>query len=221
VEVFDMGNTEDAYGVFSYAREDEEDGIGAGFERKGSVLCFWQDRFYVCVAAEQRDEDPAAFLDEVARGVSGSLPPPGGRPALMTTLPTEERVPFSDRFFHTHQSLNYHHYLARENVLLLTRETDVALARFQPGSTYLLVINYGNEGDASEALSSFRGFLSPTSDPGTTNLEKAETVASDGGMWASSSRQGRFVVAVLEAASEQMANELRMAALANLTHLPE
>ncbi|MCJ7628218.1 MAG: hypothetical protein MUO50_07495, partial [Longimicrobiales bacterium] len=29
VELFDMGNPEDAFGVFSYAREQEEAGIGA------------------------------------------------------------------------------------------------------------------------------------------------------------------------------------------------
>jgi hypothetical protein len=226
VEVFDMGNAEDAFGVFSYAREDEEEGIGAGFERKGSVLCFWQDRFYVCVAAEQRDEDPEAVLGEVARGVSGSLPAPGSRPALMSTLPEEGRIAYSDRFFHTHQSLNYQHYLARENVLQLTPETDAALARFQPGSTYLLVINYENEGDASAALSSFRAFLAQDSVTrgGAAAGESAEsgvpeTVANQDGSWASTSQRGSFVVAVLAATSEEVANELRAAALVNITQL--
>ena len=225
VEVFDMGKPEDAYGVFSYAREDEEDGIGAGFERKGSVLCFWQDRFYVCVAAEQRDENPGAVLGEVARGISVGLPAPGGKPALMETLPAEGRVPFSDRFFHTHQSLNYHHYLARENVLLLSPETDVALARFRPGSTYLLVIDYQNEDDASEALASFRGFLaqeasaSQASESGAS--EAPETVPFGEGKWTSSIRRSRFVIAVLDATSEEMAEKIRLAALSKLAQLPE
>ena len=209
VEVFDMGNAEDAFGVFSYAREQEEEGIGAGFERKGSVLCFWQDRFYVCVAAEQRDADPEAVLGEVARGISETLPAPGPRPALMTALPSEGLVPFSDRFFHTHQSLNYHYYLVRENVLNLTSETDVVLARYRPGSTYLLVIRYEEEGDASAALSSYRAAILPGS-------ESMETVATEEGLYTSSSHQARFVVVVLDAGSEDEANGLRMAALENL-----
>jgi len=187
---------------------------GAGFERKGSVLCFWQDRFYVCVAAEQRDADPGALLSEVAEGISGKLPPPGNRPALVTALPSEGRVPFSDRFFHTHQSLNYHYYLVRENVLNLTPETDVVLARYQPGSTYLLVIRYESEAGASAALSSFRDQIVPGS-------RTAVTVARENGAFVSSIHRGRFVVVVLDAMSEVDADQLRSAALENLTQLAQ
>jgi hypothetical protein len=222
VEVFDMGNPEDAFGVFSYAREEEEEGIGAGFERKGSVLCFWQNRFYVCVAAEQRDEDPGAALGEMARGISDGLPTPGEKPALISALPTEGRIPFSDRFFHTHQSLNYHHYLARQNVLQLTSETDVALARFHPGSTYLLVIGYETDRDAEAALSSLRDFLGQgPEDTEGVGANAPETVASGTETWASSSQQGRFVVAVLDAISEETADAIRAAAADNVARLPQ
>ena len=214
VELFDMGNPADAFGVFSDAREQEEAGIGAGFERKGSVLCFWQDRFYVCVAAEQRDPDPGAALGEIASGISENLPAPGSRPALVTALPSKGRVPFSDRFFHTHQSLNYHYYLVRENVLNLTPATDVVLARYQPGSTYLLVIRYEQEGDASAALSSFRDQIAPGSG-------SRETAAMEGGTYVSSSQEGRFLVVVLDAVSAGAADELRLAALESLTQLTQ
>jgi len=213
VELFDRGNPEDAFGVFSYAREHEEDGIGAGFERKGSVLCFWQNRYFVCVAADQRDPDPGAVLAAIARGISAALPKAGDRPLLMATLPSEGRIPFSDRFFHNHQSLNYHHYLARENVLNLTPETDVALARYRPGSTYLLVVSYEDESEASAALSSFRSQIAPAS-------AGAETVRTEGGGFLSSGQQGQFLVVVLDAISEDAADELRTAALANLTQSP-
>jgi len=214
VELFDMGNPEDAFGVFSYAREDEEDGIGAGFERKGTVLCFWQNRYYVCVAADQREPDPGNALTEIARGISAALPLSGERPLLMGTLPSEGRIPFSDRFFHNHQSLNYHHYLARENVLNLSPETDVALARYHPGFTYLLVIGYADESEASEALSSFRIQLAPSP-------EGVSTVAAEKGGFHSSGQMGRFLVVVLDAESEVVAEQLRTATSANLTRLPE
>jgi len=44
VELFDMGTPDDAYGVFSYGREQEETGIGGGYELRSSVLSFWQNR---------------------------------------------------------------------------------------------------------------------------------------------------------------------------------
>jgi hypothetical protein len=132
----------------------------------------------------------------------------------MTVLPSEGRVPFSDRFFHTHQSLNYHYYLVRENVLNLTPDTDVILARYQPGSTYLLVIRYESEGDAAAALSSFRAQIVPGSGA-------AETVARENGSFLSSSHEDRFVVVVLDAVSEGAADELRSAALEKLTQLAQ
>ena len=212
VELFDMGNAEDAYGVFSYAREQEELGIGAGFERRGSILCFWQDRYYVCVAAEERADDTGALLEEIARGVSQQLPAPGTPPPLVGVLPSEGLIPYSDRLFHLHQTLNYNYYLVRENVLNLSPDTDALMARYQPGSTYLLVINYPNEGAAADALSSFRSLILP--DAGST-----ETVEREEGKFTTSAQQDRFVVVVLDAASTEAAEGLRQAALDNLTSL--
>jgi len=212
VELFDMGNAEDAYGVFSYAREQEEVGIGGGFERRGSVLCFWQDRYYVCVAAEQRADDTGDLLEEIARGVSAQLPPAGERPPLVSMLPSEGLIPHSDRFFHLHQTLNYNYYLVRDNVLNLTPDTDALLARYRPGSTYLVIIEYADEGAAGAALSSFREQILP--DAGS-----AETVEREEGMFTTIAQQVRFVVVVLDAASESAADGLRQATLENLTAL--
>jgi hypothetical protein len=209
VELFDMGTEEDAFGVFSYAREEEEEGIGGGFERKGSILCFWQSRFYVCVAAEQREPDPGPDLEEVARGISETLPPSGEPPSLLGALPAEGLVPFSDRFFHLHQSLNYHYYLVRENILNLSPDTDAVLARYQPGPTYLLLVEYGSEADAVQALDSFRAAVTPAAS-GT------ETTASVDGTFVSSDQAGRHLVLVLEAPSRETASGILEAALTKL-----
>lgn len=209
VELFDMGNAEDAYGVFSYAREQEEVGIGGGFERRGSILCFWQDRYYVCVAAEQRADDTGDLLLEIARGVSAQLPPAGERPPLVGMLPSEGLIPYSDRFFHLHQTLNYNYYLVRENVLGLSSDTDAIMARYEPGSTYLVIIEYADVAAAGVALSSFREQILP--DAGS-----AETVEREEGKFTSAGQHERFVVVVLDAASEAAGHSLRRAALANL-----
>jgi len=212
VELFDMGSTEDAFGVFSFAREQEAEGIGSAYERKGSILCFWQDRFYLCVAAEQGTPDPEGVLEEVARGISQVLPAPADRPTLVTILPPEGLVPFSDRFFHTHQSLNYHYYLVRENVLNLTQETSAVLALYQPGPSYLLVIEYEDEGDAASAVYGFR-------EQYLLGSSEAETVTTPDGKLVSSHQHDRFVVVVLDAASESAAEDLRQAAVENLRQL--
>jgi hypothetical protein len=212
IEIFDMGNAADAYGVFSYAREQEEPGIGGGYERKGSVLCFWQDRYYVCVAAEQLAPDDETVLERLAGRISQVLPPTPAPPALLQALPDEGRVAFSERFFHLHQSLNYHHYLARENVLELNPNTDAVLARYRPGTAYVIVISYPEAVDASRALSSFRGAIMP-------DAGNAETVETEPAMFNSVGRHHRFVVVVLNATTAATADGLRRAAIERLTQL--
>jgi hypothetical protein len=214
VELFDMGNAADAYGVFSYAREQEEPGIGGGYEHKGRVLCFWQDRFYVCVSSEESTTRSEGVLVDFARTVSQHLPPASDPPDLVALLPAEGRVPFSERFFHLHQSLNYHYYLARDNLLNLSTETDAALARYDPGATYLLVVRYESERAAVAALSSFRQqYLPEAGGP--------EPVETENGKFVSQRSHDRFVAVVLDADSEIAANSLLEAVVAKIAGSPD
>jgi hypothetical protein len=214
VELFDMGNAADAYGVFSYAREQEQPGIGGGYEQKGRVLCFWQDRFYVCVASEERTAESDRALLEVARAISERLPAPSDPPDLIGLLPDEGLVPFSQRFFHLHQSLNYHYYLARENILNLSAETDAVLARYVPGSTYLLLIRYPTANDAAAAAASFeQQYLT---DAGDSRMAQTEN-----GKFTAYGSQSRFVIVVLDAETESAATDLLQATMGGLPPSPE
>ena len=198
VELFDMGTPADAYGVFSYAREQEESGIGGGYEQRGRVLCFWQDRYYVCVVSEERSADSGRVLSEVAKAISENLPPAADPPQLVALLPSEGLVASSERFFHLHQSLNYHYYLARENILNLSPETDAVLARYAPGSTYLLLIRYPGDEEAAAAVSSFKqAYL--------TDAGEAQAVETENGKFVSYRNRDGFVVVVLDADSETAA----------------
>ncbi|UCG85516.1 MAG: hypothetical protein JSW71_16505 [Gemmatimonadota bacterium] len=209
VELFDMGNPADAYGVFSYSREREEAGIGGGYEHRGSVLCFWQNRFYVCVASEPGTAGSDQALVDVARAVSAELPPGSDRPNLVRLLPSEGLVPLSERFFHLHPTLNYHYYVARENLLNLNIGTNVALGRYQPGDTYLLIVSYENESAATNARLSFRrGYL-----PGSGS---SRVVATENGRFVSLLSYSRFVVVVLDAESADQADRLAQDAVNRL-----
>lgn len=216
VELFDMGKPADAYGVFSYAREQEQAGIGGGYEQRGRVLCFWQDRYYVCVAADARsvDSDQAPHLLEVARAISERLPDAAEPPDLLALLPDEGLVAYSERYFHLHQSLNYHYYLARENVLNLSDATDAVLARYAPGSTYLLLIRYPAASEAAEAAASFeRQYLT---DAGDSSVAQTEN-----GKFTAYGSQDRFVIVVLDAESEGAAAGLLQATIDGLSQSPE
>ena len=214
VELFDMGNPADAYGVFSYAREQEQSGIGGGYEQKGRVLCFWQDRYYVCVASDERTAESDRALQEAARAISERLPPASEPPALVGLLPSEGLVPFSQRFFHLHQSLNYQYYLARENILDLSLETDAVLARYAPGSTYVLLVRYPDSSDATAAIASFERQYLPDSGG-------RPAVRTENDKFVSYGSRDRYVAVVLDAESETAAVELLRATLDRLPQSPQ
>ncbi len=200
-EVFDMGSAEDAYGVFSYARESEERGIGRAYEYRGSVLCFWQDRYYVCVTCYEQTEDTREVLLTLAREISDRLPDEGQRPALISVLPEEKMVRHSERYFHLHSSLNYHYFVARENLLKMSPDIRAVMARYAPGTTHLLCVEYPDASTADEGYSGFmRGYL-----PEAENQKPVET---EDGLWTSARLQDCLVVVVFDATSSEHADLL-------------
>lgn len=201
IELFDMGSDADAYGVFSYGREREESGIGGGYELRGSVLSFWQNRFYVCVSIEKSDASTGELLLSAARTVSQRLPQESVRPFLVDLLPSDSLVPYSDRYCHRHQALNYHYYLARENVLHLDSTTNAVLARYRPGSTLLLLVEYPDVVKASSANASFRQTI-------LSGAESTEPTALASGKFASCEQVGRYLIIVIESPSVQSALNL-------------
>jgi hypothetical protein len=201
VELFDMGTDADAYGAFSYAREDEQSGLGGGYERRGSVLCFWQNRYYCCVVMESSEEASSGDLEKVSRAISGKLPASSERPTLVAALPDEGRIVHSDRFFHLQAALNYNYYLARDNILHLSSNTNCVLARYEPGRTYLLIVEYANADEATTALESFRESYLP-------DAGGAEVIQIENGKFAGSRQTGRFVAVVLDAVAENDATRL-------------
>jgi len=209
-EIFDMSVPEDAYGVFSYARESEEPGIGQAFEYRGSVLCFWQDRYYVCVTCYEQTDETSEILPALAREISKRLPDEGKRLDLVNILPEEGKLLHSERFFHLHSSLNYHFFIARENLLNMSPDTRAALARYSPGSACLLCVQYPDAEQAGAAYRSFvEGYL--------PEFEGAAPVRIEDGKWAAAEVNDRYVTAVFEVATESQARQFLEQIKANLT----
>ncbi len=201
VEIFDMDSPEDAYGVFSYTRESEESGIGGGYEQRGSVLCFWQNRYYVCVAAYESTDDTRQAVTMLARSIAQQLPPSGRIPRLIGLLPQEGMIEHTQRFFHIHASLNYHYFLAEQNILKLSESTNAVLGVYEPGTTYLLCVEYPTAQEAREAYSSFvENYLPEAAETGVAMVDVDK--------WVCASKRGRYVVITFDAASRDRSTML-------------
>lgn len=201
VEIFDMGFSEDAYGVFSYGRETEQSGIGGGYEYRGSLLSFWQDRYYVCLLADKKTEESEKALFTLAKEISRQLPQSSLQPELISYLPTENLTKHSVRFLRTFAALNYFYFLAEENILNMNLDTEAALAEYAPDNMFLLLVHYNSRTLSDSAKISFtNNFLPKAGDNGVAQIEN--------GRWVAVEKFHEYIIVVFDAMTEAKAREL-------------
>lgn len=196
-EVFDMGKPEDAYGVFTYARQEEREGLGQAYERRGGTTCYWQDRYFVCAATYEQNSEARDAVDQIARSIDQQLPQEGQVPELVQSLPDSGLVSNSVRYFHLHSVLNYHYYLARDNILNLSEKTEAVLAEYEHPEGLALVIRYPTPSQARDAHQSFVTWY--------LDGDETSTQQEDTGQWIAHQHSGRLVTIVFSVPTQDAA----------------
>jgi hypothetical protein len=158
-DIFDMGSSRNAYGVFTHDLEGEEPGIGQDSTYKGGLLTFWKGRFFVSLYAEEETEEAKTALLDLGKKVASSIEEEGERPQLLSLLPQKNLLKKRVRFFFNHLILNYHFFVADENILHIDASTDVVLGVYREnGETFtLLLVRYP---DTEKALLAHKNFVS-------------------------------------------------------------
>src|SRR4030042_1130900 len=120
IELYEMASSEDAYGVFSFERQDEAIGIGQGSEFGGGLLRFWKGNFFVSVLANGGGEEADAAILEIGKEVAAAIPASGTEPELLNLLPVTGWDRDKIRYFHLPLQLEKHYFVADENILGLS-----------------------------------------------------------------------------------------------------
>ena len=213
LELFDMGSSEDAYGIFSHAREGEDQGIGQGSEYRGGLLCFWKSRFFVCILSERETPEAKKAVEALAGNVAEKIKVTGEKPDLLDYLPAEGLDINTVRYFHKHTALNYHYYTASENILKLRPQTEAVLGSYRPSGAYLLCIRYPECEEAKEALNSFlTAYIPEAGESGIAEIE--------GGKWVAAEQDKDFVIVVFDAPTQAYAQDLLRAVEDNISKSP-
>lgn len=203
VNLFDMGSSEDAFGVFRHDMEDEDVGIGQGSEYGGSWLRFWKGKYYVYIYAEGDDPSTQQNLLALGREIADRIETPGKKPWLVYKIPKQEVIPKSLRFFHNHMCLNYYYYLASENILHLSEKTSGIFIKYKAGDykVPLILIEYPNPTQADKA---YKGFLANY----LPEAGRGEVIQTENGKWTGGIPYGRYLVIVLDAVTQNGARRL-------------
>lgn len=194
IEIFDMGSSDEAFGVFSYGQGSgkKKAGIGHDSEYKSGLLTFWKDRFYISVYTMQETSANKKAIIALGKSVSNAIRKPGKKPFLLGYMPAGDVVEDSIRYFHHEAILRYHYFVADTNILNIGDHTKAVLARYRDSRSVLLLIHYENKKKSVSAFKRFTDTYMP--DAGRTGIIQVED-----GTWTGAQREGEFIAIVFEA----------------------
>jgi hypothetical protein len=205
VELFDMGSSEDAFGIFSYQIEEEEVGIGQGSDYGGGLLRFWKGNYFANVFAER--ETPATRKDILAVGeaIAKNIKKEGLKPKLIQFLPEEGLSQGTIHYFHLHQVLNHHYFISHENILNLGAQTNAILASYpfagEKGKTFLLLIQYPGKDLAEKAFQSFLKVYMP-------EAVSSVAIRIENNKWTKAQLHKQYVIVAFDVPSVEKTEEL-------------
>lgn len=199
LEIFDMGTSHNAYGVYSYIQgRGPAVPIGQEGEYKGGLLCFWRDRYCVYVRIDKENEQANGAVLAAGKWVADAIGTDGEKPGILRCLPEGTYHPGSLRYFYRHEILNTHFYAADGNLFLLSDSTEAILARMILDGSHVLVAAYPSDGQADAAYTNvLTRFMPDASEPGVVKTEN--------GRWTACAKRGKHVIAVFDAATKENA----------------
>jgi hypothetical protein len=200
VDLFDMGSSENAFGVFSHSRETIDSSFGQGSQYTKGLLLFWKDRFYVSILASPETKASKAAVFALARSIEAQIENEGPLPGILEYLPQDSLIAESVRYFHHYIWLNSHYFISDENILHIGENTQAVLAKYRDGGKrwYLVLVEYPSDIEARLARTDFAIHFLPEMD-----LEPAAQI--EDSTWAGCRGTGSFLSVVLNAPSKEIA----------------
>lgn len=200
LDLFDMGTSQNAYGVFSHSRETEDSTFGQGSQYTPGLLLFWKDHYLVSILAIPETEESKKAVFSLARQIEAAIETEGPPPEILDLLPQESLVKESIRYFHHYIWLNSHYYVADKNILHIDENTDALLAKYgdRQKRYLLLLVKYVSAKDAQMAHNDFVDNYLP-------ELAEEPIVRIEDGTWTGCQLAGNHLTIVFNAPTEEKA----------------
>lgn len=208
VDIFDMGSTGNAFGVFSHSREAVDHCIGPGIESEydSGLLTFWKGKYYISVLAYPETEEKKKTVLALGRHIAQSIVEESPLPPLVLRLPPENLVKESIRYFRHYIWLNSHYFISDQNILHIDKDTEAVLAKYQKKgessdySYFLLLAAYPDKAKAETARKSFLKNYLPDARDGIKQLED--------GRWTGCKQKDNLIIIVLNAPTAAIAGSI-------------
>ena len=156
-EVYDMGSSQEAYGIFSTDLKGKSLPVAQGAVYQGTMLRCWRDKYFIKIAGQKDTPEFKDFAVEIAQRFAQEIKTDGPLPALISAIPKDTLHPTLVRYFHTDDDLNNAYYISTDNILGLGKNTEVVFAdcRFDNQSLKAAVIRYKTTAEMEKAWKQF------------------------------------------------------------------
>jgi hypothetical protein len=203
VDLFDMGTSQNAYGVFSHARETVDNAFGQGSQYVEGLLLFWKDRYYISILTIPETVESKKAIFDLAKKIEMAIAKEGPLPEILNLLPQKSLVRESIRYFRHYAWLNSHYFVADQNILHINDSTDALLVKYKEGKKQylLLLVEYKKDKDAKLAYDDFVKYYLP-------ELYKGSAVQIEDGTWTACQLTGNLLIIVFNASVKDKAIHL-------------
>ncbi len=203
VEIFDMVEPKNAFGVFSQGREQLDDTYGQGSLTYEGAILFWKGRYYVSVVCDFQTSIAKQGMEALAQKIDKKIKEKGELPEIISWLPESDLVPESVFYFHHYVWVNAFYFIADDNIFNIDERDDAVLAKYGPPDrrSYLLLIRYENGDEANDAHRNFLHHYAP-------ELEGKTAVELEDGKWTGSRVEKELLICVFNGESEAAVESL-------------
>jgi hypothetical protein len=203
LDIFEMGSSEDAYGVFTHDIDGAKVDIGQDGRFRPGWLSFWKSHFFVSIYMEEETTAAEQAVKKLGRQVADKITGHGPKPEILSQLPPSGLIKDRIRYLYHPIVLNYHYYISDENILNISADTEVVLAEYKTGNqaARLLLVKYPISEKAAQSQADFLNHYLPDAD-------KKGAALLENGKWVVIHRKGNLLAIVLEADSRELAERL-------------
>jgi hypothetical protein len=203
IEIFDMVEPKNAFGVYSHGREQLDDTYGQGSQTLQGAILFWKGPYYISIVCDYQTIQSARAMEKMAQKIDKKIKEEGQLPEIIDWLPEEDLAQESIFYFHHYIWLNAFYYISDDNFLNIDKNTDAVLAKYGPRDTryFLLLIRYEKSDLASQAYRNFLYHFAP-------ELEDKPAVELEDGKWTGSRVEQDLLICVFNGETEEAVESL-------------
>ena len=203
VDIFDMQNSYNAFGIFAHFRETIDSSYGQGSQYTSGNLLFWKGQYFISILASPETENSKEALSKLAQYVDNKILKTGPVPEIINILPKENLIQASIRYFRHYIWLNSFYYISNDNILNINKNTEALLAKYQneKQQSILLIIKYENENKAKDAIQKFINEYFP-------ELKSNPILEVEDGSWVGHILRGKIITIVFNAPEKKIVEKL-------------